>query len=780
LSQRFPRAVRLWLSILLLLAVCASVQASLTVSSGGKPRCVIVQEPDASQPEIHAVQELAQTLEQITGGTFSIQTNASDVPENAIIVGPGPASAALFPDIDLTRFGSEEYVMRVKNGRLLLAGGQPRGTLYAVNRFLQEQCGVRWWTPWATNIPHHATLRVPDLDVRSQPAFEYRSPYIFSGFDPLWKTHNGANGESRPIPSNLGGCITYKGFCHTFYPLVPPEKYFAEHPEWYSLVNGKRTHDYAQLCLSNPHLRDFVVERVKTWLREAPDAKIISLTQNDNAGWCECPKCKALDDAEGSHAGTMLNFVNYVAEKIEPEFPNVMVDTFAYQYTRKPPKTIKPRRNVIVRLCSIECDFREPFDHPSNAAFLADLAGWSKICPHLYVWDYITDFSDYMSPFPDWFTLGPNLRILQQYGVEGVFEEGSYGGLGSEMAEMRSWVLAQLLWNPRQDDHALINEFLEGYYGPAAKPIHQYLDLMYTNSKGFYLRCYTSKQPPYLEFAPLAAAEKLWQQAEAAVANDPEKFTRVRIAHLPVRTAWLNYWTGLRRECWEQNAVWPLPDSRKAVAEEWRKVAAGVPGKDWTVVRVMNEGGLTVDQFLARFATDTPDTNGPPPIKRSQKAPPPADLQGILARTCIDLQDNLAALDKPGEFAEIRPDPAASDHRAVWMPGNHEEWAFRIPGSALPPKAFRGKWKVYAVARVDKPEKAAPESVAFSAGVRDNKARSSVADAAVKACDVGADYHSYLVGTVELNPDRDIWVAPSKSGAIKDIYVDRVYLVPAT
>src|SRR6185312_2018133 len=116
--------------------------------------------------------------------------------------------------------------------------------------------------------------------------------------------------------------------------------------------------------------------RVQQRLREAPDAEIISITQNDNFGWCECPECKALDDAEGSHAGTMLAFVNYIAEQIEPEFPNVAVDTFAYQYTRKPPKTIKPRHNVIVRLCSIECNFREPLDHVSNASFAEDIRGW--------------------------------------------------------------------------------------------------------------------------------------------------------------------------------------------------------------------------------------------------------------------------------------------------------------------------------------------------------------------------------------------------------------------
>ncbi len=575
-----------------------------------------MQQPGATLVESNAVRELAGTLEKLTGATFQVQ-EAGDgkVPKGAIVVGPGAVASKLFPDVALDKLGGEEFVMRVKGGRLLLAGGRPRGTLYAVYHFLQDQCGVRWWTPWATTIPDRPSLRVPDLDVRSKPAFEYREPFWFAGFEPRWKARNYANGHSHEIPAALGGCIQYKGFCHTFYPLVPPEKHFATHPEWYSLLKGKRTHQHAQLCLSNPELRDFVVQRVKELLRESPDHKIISVTQNDCAGACQCPQCKAIDDAEGSPAGSMVAFVNYIGEKIEPEFPDVAVDTFAYQYTRHPPKTIKPRPNVIVRLCSIECNFREPLDHPSNAAFLADLATWSKICGRLYIWDYTTDFSHYVVPHPNWFTLGSNVRLFQAYGVKGLFEQGAYQGHGAEMAELRAWVLAQLLWNPQQDDRALIKEFLEGYYGKRAGDlIGRYLELMHDASKGFNLRCYLGKDPPHLRFQPLAAAERLWQQAEEAASRepDPEKLIRVRLGHLPVRYACLGRWESLRRECREQNATWPWPESRKALADTFREVCQGIPGKDWTQVQVLSEGGLKVDDFLKAFAVDPPEASALP------------------------------------------------------------------------------------------------------------------------------------------------------------------------
>jgi hypothetical protein len=594
--------------LIILLALASSASADFVIARRGKANCVIIRQPNATLAESNAVRELALTLEKLTGANFPIQeANATNIFGRAIIVGPGPAAQALFPEVALNKLSGEEFVQQAKGPHLLLAGGQPRGTLYAVYRFLQDQCGVRWWTPWASTTPHRATLRVPDLRVQGRPAFEYRAPYWSPAFDPLWKAHNGANGESSPIPDALGGCIKYKGFCHTFYPLVPPDKYFAAHPEWYSLIKGKRTHDNAQLCLSNPELRDFVVERVKDWLREAPDAQIISVTQNDCAGACQCANCKAIDDTEGSPSGSMLAFVNYVAEKIEPEFAGVAVDTFAYQYTRHPPKTIRPRPNVIVRLCSIECNFRAPLDHPSNGSFLADLEAWSKICPHLYVWDYVTDFAHYVLPHPNWFVLGPNIRLFERYNVKGVFEEGAYAGPGAEMAELRSWVLAQLLWNPHQDDRALTREFLNGYYGArAGELIGRYLELMHDASQGFYLHCFLGKDPPHLRFEPLAAAERLWQQVEQAAARepDPEFLPRVRMAHLPVQYACLTRWQALRRECWEQNGDWPWPQSRKALANQFRKVCQGVSGKDWTQVRVLNEAGLQVDNFLKSVAQD--------------------------------------------------------------------------------------------------------------------------------------------------------------------------------
>lgn len=581
--------------------------ADVKLADGGKARVVIVIDAAASAPERVAANELAAVLHRITGATFEVQTN-TEAPGRAILVGRGVAARKAFKEVNYDSLGDEELVIKTRGNRLLLAGGSPRGTLYAVSRFLQTQCGVRWWTPWASRIPQQRALRIPDIDVREKPAFEYREPYWYPAFDADWSWRNRCNGQGSQLPAEKGGRVNYKGFVHTFYPLVPPEKHFAAHPEWFSLIKGKRTTDRAQLCLTNPELRRFLLEQVRQWLRESPDTGILSVSQNDWYGACECPDCKALDDAEGSHAGTMLSLVNYIAEQIEPEFPKVAIDTLAYQYTRKPPKTLVPRSNVIIRLCSIECNFRESLEHESNRSFAEDIRGWSKICQRLYIWDYTTDFSHYVQPHPNWHVLDQNLRFFHANGVRGVFEQGAYQSHGSEMAEMRAWVLAQLMWNPKQDGQALIREFLEGYYGPAATPhLLRYFELMREATTGHKLGCFAPTERPYFGFKTLQAAEELWLKAESAASvGDAEFLERVRLGHLPVRYVLISRWDKLRKECSDLGAAWPFPATRAAVIGEWLKVAQGLPNKPWTKISLLNEAGLTPEKWAAKLEGKTP------------------------------------------------------------------------------------------------------------------------------------------------------------------------------
>lgn len=365
-----------------LLPIGASAQ--LTFTKGKPPVIVTATNPTAQ--ESLAAKELADHLGQMIGVTI-VPKSASRPKPGSIVVGLASKWS------DEKGLGQEEVVLRTKGGSLFVLGGGPRGTIYAVNRLLHRQ-GVRWWTPWATQIPKKSKLVFPAMSVREKPTFESRDPFWFHAFDRQWARRNASNSAHSRLTDEDGGKLVYDGFVHTFYPLVPPEKFFKTNPEWYSMIGGVRRVEGGQLCTTNPQLRAYLVERIKSNLRQQPAARIVSLSQNDWFGACECPACSAINTAEGSPAASVLDLVNYVADQIRDEFPEVAVDTLAYQYTRKAPRTIKPRPNVIVRLCSIECDFSKPLTDPANASFAKDVQDWSRLTNRLYIWNYGTSFDE--------------------------------------------------------------------------------------------------------------------------------------------------------------------------------------------------------------------------------------------------------------------------------------------------------------------------------------------------------------------------------------------------
>jgi hypothetical protein len=226
-----------------------------------------------------------------------------------------------------------------------------------------------------------------------------------------------------------------------------------------------------------------------------------------------------------------------------------------------------------------------------------------------------------------------------------------------------------------------------------------------------------------------------------------------------------------------KNLDWPIAKSRKAVADQFAKICEGIPGKDWTVVKVLAENGKQVSAFLADFQTDPSDL-GPEPPPRIKNPAPPKDVRNRVA--AVDVQDNIASLYKPGDVTQIRYDKTASDLRAVWMPNTHQEWAYRVGGSILPWRAQRGNWDVYVVARVEKNDNCPADAPAFSAGLYGNTKKEFIATITPKASETSASYKSYWIGTYKADPDRDIWVAPSGDKNIKSIYIDRIYMVPAT
>jgi len=571
---RTRRPARVVVLVIALMILTSAGFSGLTIARGGKAVASVVVGAAATDTERQAAAELALFLHLVTGADFPVGATAADGSGGRLLVGEEAARLA-DPSFSSKTLAAEEIVIRSAGNDVILAGGTPRGTLYAAVTFLEDVVGCRWWTGTASRIPWKPNLSAGPLSVRYSPPLEYREPFWYVAFDDIWSARSKANGIRSGGNDLYGGRQVYEGFVHTFYPLIPPDKYFKDHPEWFSEIKGKRTAEDAQLCLTNEEMRRELVKNLKERLRLNPKATIASVSQNDCFNPCTCPRCRAVDEEEGSPSGLLLRFVNAVAADIETEFPGVTIDTLAYQYTRKPPKVTRPRENVIVRLCSIECSFSRPLDDARNKAFYDDLQGWSAIAKRLFIWDYTTDFSHYVQPHPNLQVLGPNIRLFVQNNVHGVFEQGAYQSWGSEMAELRAWMLAKLLWNPALDPSRLRAEFIRGYYGPAAGPVADYTALLERAvlSAGDNLGCYSPPEAKFLSLDTLVRSWDILKKAERRAGGSIEYARRVKRVQMPVAYAVLAKWDELRKTAGDGRAAWPWPGNREELLDWFLKSA---------------------------------------------------------------------------------------------------------------------------------------------------------------------------------------------------------------
>ena len=433
----------------------------------------IILPANALEGERDAACVLSEAVAKAIGVILSIDTDATPATDCEIVIGKTnrdtDAVTAARASIQ-----NDGYAIVVDGTRLYITGTLPRGGVYGVYTFMEDYLGARFLsdTYW---IVHEG-------EVKDIPADLYRvdSPYFFSR-DSYWyhilhprrptkmNIRNAVKSNHWDMP-DLGGGVTYAGrFVHSIWDLAEMEHEIGRQP-----------------CLTDENVYKTVLKNVYKVLQERPWSTIVSVSQVDSYPdqlGCQCERCKAIDDREGTPMGSLLTFVNRIADDIKDDYPHVYVDTLAYRYTRKAPKTIVPRDNVIIRLCSIECCFAHPLDDPNcphNVEFKRDIEEWAAICNNLYIWDYTTDFLCYRSPFPNLKVLQKNVKFFKDHHVIGMFEQGNYQSLSGEFGELRGYLLAKLLWNPDMTEteyYALMDEFLRDYYGAGWKYIREYIDV---------------------------------------------------------------------------------------------------------------------------------------------------------------------------------------------------------------------------------------------------------------------------------------------------------------
>jgi len=570
----------------------AAPDADIRLSEHGTTQYVISLASDASAPEKSAATDLAKYLNRTTGANFRIITPAEAKGKPTIAVGPG-ASKTVIRNLSLnkTDLGEDGIVIKTSYPHLALTGavGSKRGTLYAVYEFLEHEVGVRWWTHTEEFVPTKPHLSVSALDVRYAPQFRYREVYSWSMVHHVvshWRLDDSDagvkdwdkvrfavrqrnNGHGTGIPASFGGSMMPLGFCHTFYPFLPPDKYFKDHPEWYSEIDGKRAGEGGQLCLTNDDMLLELSKNVLAEIRKQPGLGMVSLTQNDNGIQCQCAKCKSLDDAEGSPSGSLLYGVNKVAETVEKEFPDFDVLTLAYQYSIKPPRNLRPRKNVVIQVAFDNRSFFQPLKSEQNKQMIDNLKGWSSIDANIMIWDYYLNYNGPLAPHPNLYTIGPDILTYRDNKAVGVFLEDETVATNYFVA-LKTYLAAHLLWDPSRNANSIIDEFMKGYYGKAAPSLRKVIDIFEKAASGVTLRVWPgSADASWAGLDDMNRATKLFQQAEAAVSGNPVILARVKRARIPLDHQWLYNYQDYRAKADATGNIFLGPADPAKAAEEF-------------------------------------------------------------------------------------------------------------------------------------------------------------------------------------------------------------------
>ena len=475
--------------------------------------------PDGAKPAtVRAARELRHYIREATGRTLPITNEIS-----------GCGLAYLGCDRDL---GPDGYRLVSDGKRLEIRSSGRHGHLFGTYGFLKRFVGVEWYLSSFTNIPKGVELKLPSgYDRTEVPAFELRDLCELSTTKDIdFALHLRLHGRhfQTPYPESVGGdsfrMDKVLQNSHTFERILPASRHFKDHPEWFAERDGKRREVATQLCLTNPEVLARTIAFVLDRVRKNPDIKFFGVSQNDVQTYCTCSRCAAVDEEEGSHSGTVIRFVNAVAEAVEKVDPEVTITTLAYQYSVAPPKFAKPRRNVMIVLCDIGCDFSKPFGvsrAASNEKFARIVEGWKAAGARIYIWDYTTNYPYYQAPFHNEDVIAPNLRFFRDNSVTQVYEEGPSFAPHADSSELKTWMLSELMWDPDLDAEALKRKFISAVYGAGAPYVLRYYELRREMAKGRDERvnpmtCFEDISGYPVDFRFFARATDLWLVAAKA------------------------------------------------------------------------------------------------------------------------------------------------------------------------------------------------------------------------------------------------------------------------
>jgi len=760
--------MRFWLSVFTA-SVLSVVRAGGTSVAGYD---AIVIPANADECVKYAASELRDFLGRTCGLKLEVSDDSAPLTNHAVIVGLTRHTARLLgEDFDPAVLGDEGFRLVSRPPHFMIVGSERRGALYGVYEFLERFAGCRWYAPWCSVIPEGRVLSVPvGFDETQRPAFELREPYWTDMLDGTFAARCKVNGNNMRLGAKHGGkpCRFGGGLgpAHTFHKLVPPDRHFKDHPEYFSLVGGRRTKVKTQLCLTNPDVERIVTEQVLAAIERDPTAKFYGISPEDWNNDCGCESCRAVAEEEGAPSGTLLRFVNRVAEAVERVHPDKTIMTLAYHWTRKPPKHVRARRNVAICLCPIECDYAfsiEESKFPQNRSFKSDIDGWSRVAGPLYIFDYATDYNWYLHAFPNVLSLQDNIKFFLSHGAKYFFSLGDYQGRHGDFAELKAWLTAKWAWNPDLSADELLDDFFAGYYGAAAPYVRRYFNAVHIVQRR---RSADGRNPlsvredvcaETLSDEFLRRAEGLWKKAEAAVRDDKPRLYNVRMGAMSTE------FTRLMRIA---------SATTKAISTDGRPpkvdIAAGRELAARFLAKMDEAKNVRICEGKASNETAVES------IRRL------AEGVTVPAIGCSAPMDAFT-LQEPGKWCEWVDDPLAEGGRAVKVFGNHYEWCLLMKMNRV---AFRKGERAHLRIRARVVPRPDAGGEAFWAGVYDLARRTGTLRASIPVSHSEKGYVWHDIGDFEPNAMQTVWIGsgrwPKGGEPAKDcIYFDRIEIKSA-
>lgn len=352
---------------------------------------------------------------------------------------------------------------------------------------------------------------------KSEPDFVYRYLYYPGNFNKDFRSWY----QLDEIDQDFGI------WGHSYHKLMPPSIYFKKQPELFALFEGER--NSGSICYTNGRTQEIFKTELKKIIKKNPHAKFFSVSQNDDEIYCQCNRCEKLNKKHGEDRGSHYVFLNDLAK----EFPNHNLISLAYLHTSQPPKDLHLVHNLYIIYCPINLNRGISFaEDPRSSDMRATLKNWTEATENLFFWDYTVQFTDYFSAFPNIHTFQKNYDYLKKEGIKGLFIQGS-ADIPSHFYELRQFLLVNLLQNTEINVDEKTLDFMEMFYGNAAKYVSEYLNLFTKNQidSNSYLSIYDNpvKQiETFLSPEHMSDYNQIILGAEEIVRKDSKVYSRIR------------------------------------------------------------------------------------------------------------------------------------------------------------------------------------------------------------------------------------------------------------